>query len=211
MASSNCTIVGQDWAMNKGVLGDDFGSNAGYAGANSSTCYTYILQFKTPSFTGVAKKISINMYVKAQVHLSATLRYALTTSVDNISSYQNYGGQTTYPEVTKDNDPNQITYGLFELTNLDKNTHTHYTLELDATTLSPDTAYYLVLWGPNNVSLIGVGEAEYHTVVLDYDDGLVYIDTGSGLEAYQAFVDNGTGWDLLLPHEDNGTGWVQCV
>lgn len=37
--------------------------------------------------------------------------------------------------------------------------------------------------------------------------GLVYIDTGSGEEAYQLCIANGTGWDIYGPQIANGTGW----
>ena len=40
--------------------------------------------------------------------------------------------------------------------------------------------------------------------------GLVYIDNGSGLEAYQVYIDNGSSWDLYIPYIDNGSGWDQC-
>ena len=40
--------------------------------------------------------------------------------------------------------------------------------------------------------------------------GLVYIDNGSGFAAYHVYIDNGTGWDRVIPHIDNGTGWDMC-
>lgn len=40
--------------------------------------------------------------------------------------------------------------------------------------------------------------------------GLIYIDNGSKIEAYQVYIDNGSGWDLYAPHIDNGTGWNLC-
>lgn len=39
--------------------------------------------------------------------------------------------------------------------------------------------------------------------------GLIYIDNGSKLEAYQVFIDNGTSWDQYIPHIDNGSSWDQ--
>lgn len=39
------------------------------------------------------------------------------------------------------------------------------------------------------------------------DQGIVYIDSGSAMERYQAYVDNGTSWDLCIPYTDNGSGW----
>ena len=45
-----------------------------------------------------------------------------------------------------------------------------------------------------------------------YDDlsGLVYIDNGTTLEAYEAYIDNGLSWDLHIPYIDNGSGWDMC-
>lgn len=40
--------------------------------------------------------------------------------------------------------------------------------------------------------------------------GLIYIDNGTKLEAYQVYIDNGTGWDLYIPYIDNGSGWDMC-
>lgn len=37
--------------------------------------------------------------------------------------------------------------------------------------------------------------------------GLVYIDNGSSLEAYQCYIDNGSSWDLYAPYIDNGSSW----
>lgn len=52
---------------------------------------------------------------------------------------------------------------------------------------------------PNgNVTLYAVWKA----------DGLVYIDNGTSLEAYQVFIDNGSGWDQYAPHIDNGSTFV---
>lgn len=42
------------------------------------------------------------------------------------------------------------------------------------------------------------------------NDGLVYIDNGSGFDAYQVFIDNGSSWDQYIPCIDNGSGWDSC-
>ena len=39
--------------------------------------------------------------------------------------------------------------------------------------------------------------------------GLVYIDNGSGWEAYEIWIDNGTSWDLYIPYIDDGVAWQQ--
>lgn len=40
--------------------------------------------------------------------------------------------------------------------------------------------------------------------------GLLYIDNGSKLEAYQVFIDNGSSWEQYVPYIDNGSGWDMC-
>lgn len=40
--------------------------------------------------------------------------------------------------------------------------------------------------------------------------GLIYIDNGSSMDAYQVYIDNGTSWDLYAPHIDNGSSWDLC-
>lgn len=41
--------------------------------------------------------------------------------------------------------------------------------------------------------------------------GLVYIDTGTALEAYQVFIDNGTAFEQYIPYIDNGSDWNMCI
>lgn len=40
--------------------------------------------------------------------------------------------------------------------------------------------------------------------------GLVYIDTGAGLEAYQVFIDNGSAFEQYAPYVDNGSAFELC-
>lgn len=40
--------------------------------------------------------------------------------------------------------------------------------------------------------------------------GLIYIDTGAGLEAYQVFIDSGTAFEQHMPYIDNGSNWNMC-
>ena len=37
--------------------------------------------------------------------------------------------------------------------------------------------------------------------------GLIYIDNGSGWEAYQAYIDNGESWEMYAPYVDDGSDW----
>lgn len=201
MGSSNCTVVGQRYNNNS------YSNSSAYAGANSTNYYTYSMQFTTPNFTGVSKKLTLNMYIRMQTeyYTDVNIRYALLTSDANISSYMDVVGAVT--------DSNQIVSGVYPTMHL-TSTYTYYTLELDLKTLAPNTTYYLVLWGSGDNkrnSLLRVGESTYHVITIECDDGLIYIDTSSGLEACQCYFDNGTGWDLYLPYVDTDTGWDQCV
>ena len=40
--------------------------------------------------------------------------------------------------------------------------------------------------------------------------GLIYIDSGSKIEAYQVYIDNGQSWDLYAPYVDTGSTWNLC-
>lgn len=40
--------------------------------------------------------------------------------------------------------------------------------------------------------------------------GLVYIDNGAGLEAYQVFIDNGSAFEQYAPYVDNGSAFELC-
>ena len=37
--------------------------------------------------------------------------------------------------------------------------------------------------------------------------GLIYIDNGSGFDAYCIYIDNGSSWDLYSAYIDNGDSW----
>lgn len=38
----------------------------------------------------------------------------------------------------------------------------------------------------------------------------IYIDNGSGWDAYEVYIDNGTSWDLYSVYIDNGSSWDLC-
>lgn len=74
--------------------------------------------------------------------------------------------------------------------------------------LDPDATYYLWLfpsttyWGLFNWTS-AVASAEVIGA-----QGVVYIDNGTGFDAYQVYIDNGESWDLYIPYIDNGTEFV---
>lgn len=40
--------------------------------------------------------------------------------------------------------------------------------------------------------------------------GYIYIDNGSGFDAYQCYIDNGSSWERYIPYIDNGSSWDKC-
>ncbi len=40
--------------------------------------------------------------------------------------------------------------------------------------------------------------------------GLIYIDNGTSIDAYQVYIDNGSSWDLYAPYVDSGSAWSLC-
>lgn len=72
--------------------------------------------------------------------------------------------------------------------------------------LLPNTAYYLWIFPSTaNHGYYNLTELQQARVTPSGGAGLVFIDNGSTLEAYQAFIDNGTGLDLCLPYIDDGS------
>lgn len=190
------TIVSQN-GYNSGWNG--YGNEPQYAGVYSSKHYICLVQIKTSDYVGVSEKLVFSFGATQMYGSNPVLRYALCSSDKNKGSYLNTHGEVT--------DETQLATGTVQLSGITSSNKT-YTVEIPTTELKPATTYYLYLWAAgssNNYCLIGSPAKE--SVSVDYNSGLVYIDTGSGLEAYQCYIDNGSGWDLCLPHVDNGDGW----
>lgn len=47
----------------------------------------------------------------------------------------------------------------------------------------------------------------YPKITFNYTQGLVYIDNGSGWDAYEVYIDNGSSWVKYMPYIDNGSSW----
>ena len=208
MGSVNCTIVGQ-----KGRGGSDYKTNAQYMGYRGTYSDDYVLSFTTGDFTGVCKSITFNIRCgNTSISGTRTYRFALLSSDANAigaTSDTNYY-YCQYGVPTDVTEPNQIIKGTIAWSDIGKDSIK--TLTIATTALRSNTTYYLVLWAySSEPSMITISQTIHHSVILEYDDGLIYIDTGSGLEAYQCYIDNGTGWDLYLPYVDTGTGWDQCL
>lgn len=193
------SIVSQN-GYNSGWNG--YGEEAQYAGVYSSKYYVCIVQIKTPEFIGVSEKLVFSFGATQMYGSNPVLRYALCTSDKNKGSYLNTHGEVA--------DATRIATGTVQLSGITSSNKT-YTVEIPTTELTPSTTYYLYFWASgssNNYCQIGATSKE--SVAVDYNSGLVYIDNGSGFDAYQCYIDNGSGWDLHIPYADNGSGWDMC-
>lgn len=194
-------IEGQAYSYT--TLGD-YANKSGYAGYSGSSYYTNAIKFTTPDFVGASESIEIGLIMRTGVGASATLRYAVCTSDANKAAYM-----STTDDVT---DENQIATGTVTFEDL-KSDSQKRTFTIATSKIKPNATYYLFLWasGKTGVSLDKTsGAGGDFTVIVSYNSGLVYIDNGSALEAYQCYIDNGSDWDLHIPYIDNGTSWDMC-
>ena len=205
MANVTCTVVSQREGSGS------YGSAAEYAGFNyNSVYYPFILKFKTGSFSGVCSSITFSLSISDGKRDNAragkvALRYALCKSDANFSKYDK-----TIEAVT---DSNQIVSGRKTFSGLTTSAQ-NQTLSISTSALSANTTYYLVLWGDStggySQDYCTIMEPSGHSITLEYEAGVIYIDNGTKFEAYQVYIDNGTTWDLYIPYIDNGSGWDQC-
>lgn len=74
--------------------------------------------------------------------------------------------------------------------------------------LMPNTTYYLWLFpSVTKYGYYNLTEKRQAVVTTSGGAGVVYLDDGSALNAYQVYIDNGSSWDLYLPYVDNGSSW----
>ena len=147
------------------------------------------------------------------VHL-AVWRTGTPTQRDTISGTQNIV-LTTIPV------PKTLTFSA--------DTHSWVSVKKNGTPLaSGDTVYYGDVLNITFGSAAGYKAAATlngspittginHTVTGDVSiavtaeaQGLVYIDNGAGLEAYQVFIDNGSAFEQYAPYVDNGSAFELC-
>lgn len=104
--------------------------------------------------------------------------------------------------------------------------NTPATITIDGLNLSPNTTYYLYLFpGSGYANDASERHGQYMVYLynnngndlssLAYDEsnintGFVYIDNGTGWDAYAVYIDNGSGWDQYIPYIDNGSSWDAC-
>ena len=118
------------------------------------------------------------------------------TSYNAGGSYTANASATLYAQYTSSTAKGSVT-----LPTAAQYTRAGFSLLGFATGSTATTAAYApgASYTPNgNVTLYAVWKA----------DGLVYIDNGTSVEAYQVFIDNGSGWDQYAPHIDNGSAFV---
>lgn len=204
MANVNCSIIGQAYGS-KGTSIDYSDTASAYAGFNYTDWYPYALKFTTPAFVGKSASLlfsfKISKFLRNEASSDAvSLRYALCKSDANYSNYDNTTAAVS--------EPNQIVTGRISFTKDGQ------VLSVNVDVLEGNTAYYLILWGDNTggyqQDYCTISAATNHAIILNYNNGLVYIDNGATIDAYQVYIDNGTSWDLCIPYIDNGTGWDQC-
>lgn len=208
--TAKCTIVGQagyDGTKPYTVAGwHSYKSAAMYAGktnttANGTKYFPYMLKFKTPDFIGASESLTITYYAVKVSGTDPTLRWALCSSDANKVSYYGTAGAVA--------DTYRLASGKVNHTNI-SSAKKAFTINISIKTLQPSTTYYLYLWGGDTTTastLITVSATSNHTVTLAYNAGLVYIDNGGSLEAYQAYIDNGKDWELYMPYIDNGASF----
>lgn len=140
-----------------------YGSVSQYAGRNSSEYYACILHFKTPAFTGTAKKLQVTIGTYYGYGESGTLRWTLAKSDANKASYVYAAADTVADE-------HAIVSGITELTGIDYTVRPH-TFEIDTAQLEPETDYYLYLWASANDGLmfIAVQDLSNQAVTLTWE------------------------------------------
>lgn len=209
MGTAACTVVGQAYGTQGSSINYST-SNTAYAGFNYSGWYPYVLKFTTPSFSGKVTSIVIDLSVlrgnrNGAASAAVSLRYALCKSDANFSSYNKTAAAVT--------DANQIVVGRISFTAL-TSAYEMQTLTIATDALAANTTYYLILWGDNtggySQDYCRLNAATNHAVQIQTAEGLVYIDNGTSLDAYEVYIDNGTTWERYAPYIDNGTSWGLC-
>ena len=144
----------------------DWNSNqsGGYAGHNSSNgYYTTVLQFKTPSFTGLATSVKFTVYAKNSGGTSPQIRAAISSSTANQSRYLNTGSAVT--------EANQVAARTVTFSNMSSSYQGwSFTIHLESIKLEPGKTYYLFLWAyGSGTNLIMLSTATTHTFVVNYN------------------------------------------
>lgn len=169
MATLNCTVVGQQY---NGTINSAYSTTASsYAGFNyNNAYYLYRLKFTTPSFIGPSVGLTFNIMWGTRPNVNNvkasefSLRWALLTSDNQLSSYAN-----TKNEVT--NNADRLAVGRVDFTGLTKD-DVVTSLTVPTTELVPNTDYYLYFWGDGSTNkqqnFCTAAHSPNHSVVLEY-------------------------------------------
>lgn len=207
MATQSCTVIGQSYGSS---ISYSTGATANAGFNYNNVYYPYILKFAAPAFIGVASALVFNLSIcqgkrNGANSTAVSLRYSICKSDANYSRYDKTTAAVS--------DANQIATGTINLTGL-TSSYTAKAISIPTTGLESDTTYYLILWGDDtgdySQDYCYIGPAKDHTVSLDFNQGLVYIDNGTSWDAYEVYIDNGTSWDKYIPYIDDGTSWNLC-
>ena len=203
--TKNCTVTDQSWGeshISSFTWGRDYCYAGYYVGMEwTEYWYVYCMRIKTPKFSGKSEKIAFNISIKYEANHTVNLRYALCSSVENVSNYT-----FTRNEVVDDT---QLAAGTITV-NMTED-YDVFTIELESDALKPETDYYLYMWGGDtDYSLVKIDTPENHSVEITYKGGIVYIDNGTSFDEYEVWIDNGTTWEQYQVFIDNGTSWDEC-
>ena len=163
-----------------------------------------VIKFTTPlTYAGLSTSITVGFTIwQAGYAYAPMLRYAVCTSDKNWMSYNTSPGAVT--------DSYQLVSGSTTVSfpMPPNGAHTTHSWTINVANLEPATSYYLFIWGySTSAAYVKTDAAETHSVTVTYNEAVVYIDNGSGFEAYTAFIDDGTKWVPCIPYRDNGSSW----
>lgn len=195
--SVNATVVGQCVAT---ASTENLAYSKNYATIYSNNIAA--IKFIAPKFSGAATSIDIN--------LEMTFRYNGAGGYDstlrdfNVALCKNDGNYSLYFS-SPVSDPYQIAM----TTGTATTGASTVLLSIPTSHIESEQEYYLILWPKERsyFAVFSLSETKRHSINVNYVEGLVHIDSGSGFDSYQVFIDNGTSWDLAIPYIDNGTSW----
>lgn len=194
---SDTTLVNANGATHSGALGTfGWSKDVGTATVTiknvpAGTNYLYVYaSSQTGNQTQIHKNNTAVTYTEAPV-------YTLSVEVDT-------GASATI----------ERTSSLFVSSGTISNGETIYNDDVITVTYSAEVGYKVDSATVNGTSISSGGT---HTVsgnttviIATKRNGMIYIDNGSGFEAYLIYIDNGTSWDQYIPYIDNGTSWDIC-
>lgn len=153
------------WYGGTGLVWDwNTNQSGGYAGHNlTNGYYTTILQFTTPSFTGLAASVSFSLYAKRVAGANPVIRAAIATGEGNASKYLNTSEAVS--------NANQVAAATVTFSNVSTSYgNLNFTIDLGGAKLKGGTTYYLFLWaGSTGSSLIMLSTATTHTFAVNYN------------------------------------------